>query len=105
MYEPGKLPVSDTDRLDTTSKLLLEAADYIEKYGWCQNRFEELTGPVCLIGAFFKCSYVDLDSQILENFRDRLGSFLNVNNVCKWNDTEGRTKEEVINALRACAYK
>lgn len=84
-----------------SDQVLLKAAELIEERGWCQFTSEDAEGHICLRQAiniaampgFYACDAVF-----------RLGRFLGTNLIAaQFNDTPGRTKEEVIAALRAAA--
>lgn len=84
--------------LDPVSKTLLDAADYIEEHGWCQE-FMWADGRVCALGAILIAKGTGLSGP-----RDRLMAFLkNPESITKWNDAPGRTKDEVVSALREAA--
>ena len=90
--------------LDEVGKVLDAAADYIEGYGWCQYKLEDGRGRACLMGALLR---VWSDETIEHRYAvlDRLAGLLgrSVNSIALWNDAPGRTKEEVIAALRGAA--
>lgn len=87
-------------KLPDDRQSLLKIADSLEKHGWCQGTMFGVDSKRCLAGGAI---YVDsLDSLKL------LSSYLKLDPHClslliKWNDTPGRTKEEVINTLRSAA--
>jgi hypothetical protein len=101
--------------LDPIQRLLLKAAEIVEQRGWCQRSFENLDGQVCALGA------INLAHHDCSGWGSRVfsGADLAVNAACRasqyvgrgigyftlanWNDTNGRTKEEVIAALRGAA--
>ncbi|SRR5258706_6552242 len=104
----GKEPT----QLDETSLWLLQAADYIEKYGWWDGHggifkalefFKTSQGyqPACMLQAL---AVTNLGKSVIDpgGPNDRLEKFLGTNLVHKWNDSH--TKEECIKALRDCAY-
>ena len=104
MYLPNKIFVEP----DVTVKPLapwrlnlLTVADYIERNGWCQNRYND-GHKVCILGALEKISGnpIGFNGEV-----DHLSRFLNLcgNSVHEWNDRPERTKEEVLSALRNCA--
>lgn len=78
---------------------LLDAADYIEAHGWCQT-FRSL-GKVCPVEALNRLYGEDspIKDAAKRLFFDRHGETL-----MYWNDQYGRTKEQVIAALRATAF-
>jgi hypothetical protein len=84
----------------TTSEILNGAADLIESKGWRQGlACNSPLGLLCVGEALDEVAgdgaYIDrrITSALLP-----YGS-----SVVEWNDTPGRTKEEVIQALRAAA--
>lgn len=106
----------------TTKEILLAAAEYIEKHGWQQYQYggryrhgyfldgqyrhEHFAatgdGPACLAGAIGSVTGKppNLDGDVLRAVDTVIGGrFI----VSHWNDAPGRTKEEVIAALRAAA--
>lgn len=88
------------DDLDEASKLLLKAADLLEIPGvWGQGSFSEkrVIGSHCAMTAIRSLSK---HYEAEQRFARAFGGVLN---VYEWNDTEGRTKEEVIAKLRAVA--
>lgn len=87
MIEPATIPFQ-----------LRQAADYIETHGWCQGKFERDDGHVCVSRAIHRAGG-DLAARLA--FVDFLGT-PDVS-LLGWNDTPGRTAEEVIAALRECA--
>lgn len=97
-----------TDRriLEPWQKMLLDAADCIEKHGWVQGQIGHPQVGFCLSGAIIEVSH-DRDMQkaadaVKAHLRcppsDHFGP------VVKWNDAPGRTKEEVVAALRASVF-
>lgn len=93
--------LSETDLLvDEVGRVLLAAADYIEAHGWCQGRVEDDAGNVCAIGGIDKaCNGYWIRANTRERFRSYLGRGL----ISNWNNAPGRTKEEVVHALRSAA--
>lgn len=88
--------------LTAESRALLDAADYIEKHGWCQG---EVFGPddaVCAIGAIMATA---TNLGILDRAAGLLARYLDIgiDRVARWNDDPSRTKDQVISALREAA--
>lgn len=84
-------------------KVLLDAADYIERNGWWQPSTgvgENNPNAACPINAVpFKDCYPD-------GPLSRFARFLNLRDehkIPEWNDAPGRTAVEVCAALRSCA--
>ena len=90
--------------LDEASKVLLRAAELIEKHGWCQNAAGDMEGSVCLWGAIQAAQGIEPGSIIfLDNEAwDRIFSALRYCPI-RWNDAPGRTQAEVCAKLRAVA--
>ena len=96
--------------LDETSVTLLKAAEYIEEHGWCQYDLFDEVNRACLDGAIIRSS--NNFSLIREiEAQERVAKFLGANLskrsalgfIHVWNDAPGRTKEEVVAALRGAA--
>jgi hypothetical protein len=91
---------------------LRDAADYIEKHGWCQGSMSSPDGRVCLAGALWQIAAREDDNPV-ETFRrlntyQRLAEHLlgkqspigfTIHNIMLWNDSFGRRKEEVVARL------
>ena len=88
----------------------MKPSELLKQKGWCQgfyatdkhgHRVSWANGDAyafCTIGAVFKCYGDDEDGyDILETLKNYLDVFY----ISVWNDTPGRTKEEVIAALEA----
>jgi hypothetical protein len=104
-------------------EILLRAVEEIQNRGWCQGRLKAVMryitdppdmplGAVCLTGAVRQASFdaVYADPR-LPNFSPYNTALLMVcgvigtKQIVSWNDQPGRTKEEVIAALRTAAEK
>ena len=85
---------------------LLSAAEVIERLGWCQDTPGSSTGPVCVMGALHMAVFGTLNpmghsarfKEAWKRLCDSVGGSCVI-----YNDTYGRTKEEMISALRAAA--
>ena len=88
---------------DPVSQLLWDAADLLERDGWCQREFEDAQGRYCLVGAINRAPSPGVYSLELEIQRlsatGYMQTFLGMEPM-RWNDMHGRTKEEVVSALR-----
>lgn len=93
-----------------THELLSKAAVVLGERGWCQHALEDDDGRVCLVGAISYAhngtSYLTTDGTkgmhwgaAVGVLMDRLGTAT----LGRWNDTPGRTKEEVIALLKNSA--
>lgn len=90
-------------------KVLLDAADYIETHGWCQD-YARSGQSVCLMGAIASVSDGVFCGRGDQNIRQhsKIGDeaaekMFAANKGSGWNDAPGRTAAEVCAALRACA--
>lgn len=93
--------MSDTRRLlSPAAATLLKAADYIEEHAWCQGTIEDSAGRVCLVGALTKVGGWESYATVTDDLSHVLGN----TNIVRWNNTPGRTKAEVVAALRGAAF-
>ena len=84
--------------------ILAEAADYIEQHGWCQGRYANRKGEVCLIGALRKVGKAHGYGQaafVLE--LELKGLMVSRGQMTAWNDRVARSKDQVVARLRWCA--
>ena len=97
-------PETETPVLSEVGKVLWDAADYIEKHGWCQNLYGSAKGSVCLRGAIMQVAWRDapLKHAALRHTDFFMGDG-DYGASLRFNDAPGRTKEEVISALRSAA--
>jgi hypothetical protein len=96
---------------DRIAGVLLGAADYIERHGWCQGT-SVIDDAVCAGRALMIAAGYDASTS--ERAGHRLMRFVGstdgevpgrwTTTVPDWNDKEGRTKEEVVEALRSAAF-
>lgn len=91
--------MSDTPTPESIADVLDDAADYIEKYGWTQGALQLDTGEVCAMGAISRCATDALPGWAFKS----LSRYLDRQIIPKWNDQPGRTKQEVLDALRGCS--
>ena len=81
-------------------KVLLRAADIIEKRGWCQGRYSDYDGRFCAVGAILNVT----ESCVLQQASRRfLAEHLPNQNVTAWNDVKNRRKKHIIDKMRAVA--
>lgn len=85
-------PTEVADALDA-------AADYIEVHGWCQGAFRTDDGKVCAIHAIVEVA--SAKRAVMLGAASALSAF--VGGVLVFNDEEGRTEFEVIDAMRLTA--
>lgn len=105
---------------ELTAQMFEDAVEHIKAHGWIQGEDVVSTGQVCAQGAFglwtshkldgFKVN--NYDSTRAEIFRARMEEIMDLmgidpkfGSVVSWNDTDGRTKDEVIDALTLAAKK
>lgn len=94
----------------TIAEVLEGAANYIEEHGWQQGHAGVPGGPRCLAGAIHSAigvepvhhGLVDLLPKEFRSALNAVGKQTQTSPVL-WNDLPGRTKEQVIDALRAAA--
>ena len=90
-------------------KLLLDAADLIEKKGWCRNALHS-HGRYCVVGALLKAVGANIleyeeggsTPKLVEKAEEKIVAYLKNNNygcVPDWNDDQKRGKV-VIETLR-----
>lgn len=92
---------------DTPAALLRRAADLIDADGWCQGVWMNSAGGRCLDGALGAVGFPD-DWDVYREAREALTTPELVEGVVGpigWNDTPGRTQEEVTALLRSTADK
>jgi hypothetical protein len=101
--------------MNTPDEVLNTAADLLERDGWTQKRMYD-DGTRCMVGAML-CAATGIESYVrMSDFTEDqlnvyqegrqtvvelLGSFM----LTGWNDTPGRTQEEVVQVLRDAAVK
>lgn len=88
-------------------KALLDAAEHLRKAGWLQGDWGEAEGPRCVGGALSLVTYERADSSAACyarcEARNALCRVIGDDDIVTWNNTPGRTKEQVISALTAAA--
>lgn len=97
-------------RKRTIVSKLRQAATYIKNHGWCQRLAEDDNGRVCLVGALSKVC--NRNSSTYANIPDIRNVIKKLNpivmksrSLVDYNDTIGRTKEQVIELLETTAKK
>jgi hypothetical protein len=87
------------------AEIYSRAADYIEANGWCQYKLKDEEGKVCLIGSLLAVDPSDASCiRTLRALKQTLSGGYQ-DSMANWNDTPGRTEEEVIAFLREQAIK
>ncbi len=99
-------------QLTEHGKIYLEAANLLEKKGWCQNHSSNKFDQICLAEALHRSVYGSQEMVNTTTVSDKwawrpylhaLSKFIGEDAI-GWNDTPGRTKAEVIEKLREAAY-
>jgi hypothetical protein len=88
--------------MSAVADVLNGAADLIERDGWCQSRYLLETGERCADGAIAVAGNGH-HGGVRSVARLALRSAIGGESVVIWNDAPGRTKAEVVAALRAAA--
>lgn len=77
----------------------MQAADLIRRHGWVQRKCGTTGEGYCIIGAIIAVPKHESGHPAIEALREELGG----QSVVFWNDTEGRTQEEVLELLERTA--
>jgi hypothetical protein len=106
------------NKIDAASRVLLSAADYMDKHGWCGAGARGPNKETCpviaiidvlLANYFSTTSNWDLDSKIRDAVINRFARHLGRSRsrgIIEWNENVCRSKEECVAALRGAAlYK
>jgi hypothetical protein len=91
-YDPTCKPAVE---LAPWRKGLLRAVDYIDRHGWCQH-VGTINGRVCTLMAMFMVGCTNAAYGAMAQF---VGGPID-----EWNNAPGRTKQEVVAALRRAAW-
>src|SRR5260221_14376056 len=86
--------------LDEDGKVIWEVANYIEEHGWVQGGYDH-GEAVCILGAYKKLGlgHFHVSTKRIYSFIKSNGQY----GIVDYNDTPGRTKEEVITMLKQAA--
>jgi hypothetical protein len=80
-------------------QVFLDAVNHLEKVGWCQNIDEDDQGRICLHKAIRVVASDPVERlKAIRKFTKLVGT-----HALYFNDTPGRTMEQVTAALRLCA--
>ena len=105
-------------QLDEVSQLLLKAAEIVERYGHIQESYGDTDRGFCIHGAIWFAVDPKMDAfepdqeHVTWEAGMRVARYLKDEEALQdcdwdrcvsWNDTDGRTAEEVIAALRGAA--
>ncbi len=79
---------------------LLDAADQLERRGWCQGRTVDNEGRMCALGALIAVAGHATHDEWLAHVKlqEVVGDRVDL-----WNDAPERTKEDVVAAFRQAA--
>jgi hypothetical protein len=101
------MPFDSLPELDEATLILCTARDLIIEDGWCQGMYSSWAGARCAVGAIrFSIGNLEGKAKVLDKAIKRLASTLPVDYraqqafsdaIVNWNDTKGRTKQQVIN--------
>ncbi len=86
----------------TAAEVARKAADLLKRDGWCQGRSEGPNGERCLVAALSVAGWRSTRMawrRVFEAIRQEAGA----PSLTDWNDTPGRTADEVIALLRQVA--
>lgn len=87
------------------SEVLRAAATRLETHGWCQGIYRK-DNLCCLVGAVEAiCEDFDLDDCPIDYVAEDIRGGPHGRTPERWNDTPGRTAEEVIAQLRRTAER
>lgn len=84
---------------EEVADVLDSAANWLDKHDWVQGVLFSGENSACMVGATF---LVEKDATRRVLAQERLGNYL-VSTPAIWNDQPGRTKQEVLDALRGAA--
>ena len=86
------------DVLGETGRMLMDAADYMERHGWCRYQWKNADGAVCFRGALREVN-------ASASAHEKLATFLGVSPtiIGDWHDAFCRSKDEAVGILRAAA--
>jgi hypothetical protein len=91
-----------TKKLEPWRKVLLDAADLLERDGWCQHHFRNEKGHRCVIEAIGAAT--DHKPLLRDKARYQLAQALPGSlSIIEWNDAHSRRKSQVIKKLREVA--
>jgi hypothetical protein len=92
------------DALAAGTKILLDAAAYIEKHGWCQGNYWR-DGRSCAVGAIARVGRWGEQGAGHEARRMAYSKLerLTGQPIVHWNDAAGRSEAEVVYTLRKAA--
>lgn len=82
-------------------EILNDAADILERDGWCQGEFHSAEGAHCALGAISE-AYMSFDyrRELYGATKSLLAERIGTPWIATWNDHGDRTKEQVVKAMR-----
>lgn len=92
--------------LTNDQKVFLRAAEILDERGWCQrafNRDDKLCAYGALGAAIEGNVLKNTNTNWFNNLINRLKRKNKIEDLITWNDTKGRTKEQVQAAFRKAA--
>jgi hypothetical protein len=90
------------------SKILNNAADLLEKYGWIQDDYGNHSCGFCASGAILAASILTSNILDLYKARELLSNVVikqGYSSIVDWNDAPNASKEQVIAKLREAAQQ
>ena len=112
----NEIPVECED-----AAMLRDAIDVLMRQGWAQDMMEDFHGRVCMVGAIGKACAARMGEPVGSlNLTPAVNGALfavqrvlyyrengvdGLSTLTAWNDTHGRTREQVIAVLRAAANR
>jgi hypothetical protein len=92
--------------MDTRWLVLEQAAVEIEQRGWAQARAITDDGRVCVRESIHLArKTLGLEPHTFDGAVAALCDYIGRQTLPRWNDTPGRTRNEILQALRDCAAK
>lgn len=90
--------------MKTIKEVLVQAKQILVQQGWCQGQYTDNKGRCCMSEAIQRVHNPDPKHSWLseEDGTSQAHSFLYKflrGSIAKWNDTDGRTQEEVLSKL------
>lgn len=83
----------------TPAEVLDAAADLIEEVGWWRPGLDATGGQRCALVAINRCAPNFATSKLFAQHLGLSGGW----DIPEWNNWEGRTQEQVVKEMRACA--
>lgn len=84
-------------------EILRDAGMLIKKYGWIQGSWGNHVKGYCMLGSIAKVTDFDIESESYDAVLLALAGVVKSSSLILYNDTTGRTKEEVIEVMLKAA--